>query len=139
VRIVRDEVEGRGPLQGLAAGLAALEWTADAAFLASCDVPLLTPAFVRSVLSLLGANSIAVPRVNGRLHPLAAAYRLSVLPHVRAMLAANQLRLLDLFDRVPTRVIDAAELADLDALRNVNTPEEYVAALAAIATPEPPP
>src|SRR6266545_1645937 len=39
VEIVRDEVEGRGPLQGLAAGLAALEGKADAAYLSSCDVP----------------------------------------------------------------------------------------------------
>jgi molybdopterin-guanine dinucleotide biosynthesis protein A len=139
VRIVRDEVEGRGPLQGLAAGLAALEGKADAAFLTSCDVPLLTPRFMRSLISLLGANSIAVPRVNDRLHPLAAAYRLSVLPHVRAMLAVNGRRMLDLFDRVPTRVVESHELADLDALRNVNTPDEYVAALAALATPEPPP
>src|SRR4051812_33842424 len=94
VEIVRDEVEGRGPLQGLAAGLSALEGKADAAFLASCDVPLLTPQFVRSVIGLVGDNSAAVPRVNERLHPLAAAYRLLVLPHVRDMLAANRLRLL---------------------------------------------
>src|SRR3954464_10860020 len=38
VQIVRDEVEGRGPLGGLAAGLAALEGKADAAYLSSCDV-----------------------------------------------------------------------------------------------------
>src|SRR5947209_14815481 len=66
MQIVRDEIEGNGPLQGLAAGLAALEGHADAAFLASCDVPLLTPAFVRNVICLLGENSAAVPRFDGR-------------------------------------------------------------------------
>src|SRR5437764_9686309 len=41
VKIVRDEEKGRGPLQGLSAGLAALEGEADAAFASSCDVPFL--------------------------------------------------------------------------------------------------
>src|SRR3954470_13122208 len=39
VAIVRDEIEGKGPLAGLAAGLAALEGKAEATYLSSCDVP----------------------------------------------------------------------------------------------------
>jgi hypothetical protein len=81
----------------------------------------------------------AVPRVHGRLHPLAAAYRLDVLPAVRALLAADRLRMTDLFDAVPTRFFEANELAHLDpdfrALRNVNTPEEYAAALRELDRP----
>src|SRR5438552_17509333 len=46
VKIVRDDEKGRGPLQGLAAGLGALEGRADAAYVSSCDVPFLHPAFV---------------------------------------------------------------------------------------------
>src|SRR5437763_2458941 len=65
VEIVRDEVEGRGPLAGLAAGLAALEGKADAAYLSACDVPFLTPAFVRRVVGLLGPAAVAVPYVGG--------------------------------------------------------------------------
>ena len=144
VRIVRDEVEGRGPLGGLAAGLAALEGEADAVYLSSCDVPLLKPEFVRYVIDALtkpkcaGPWTIdaAVPRVNDRLHPLAAAYRVAVPPVVREMLAANRLRMTDLFDLVSTRVIEADELTDADpelvSLRNVNTPDEYEAALCAL-------
>jgi molybdopterin-guanine dinucleotide biosynthesis protein A len=134
-RIVRDEVEGRGPLGGLAAGLAALEGEADVVYLSACDVPLLRAAFARRVLaSYQGAYAprspcAVVPRANGRLHPLAAAYSLDVLPVVRARLAAGLLRVTDLLDAVPTRVLEEADLADLDSLRNVNTPEEYEAAL----------
>ena len=156
VVIVRDDVEGRGPLGGLAAGLAALEGAADAVYLSSCDVPLLTPAFVARVVSHLSGGRkppvpgntqaayaprsevlAAVPFIGDRLHPLAAAYRVEVLPVVREMLAANRLRLMDLFDLVPTRVIEAPELADADpdllSLRNVNTPEEYEAALKSLS------
>ncbi len=163
VEVVRDEVEGRGPLQGLAAGLAALQGKADTAYLSSCDVPLLSAAFVRRVASFLLPSplggegpgvgdvsntphpgplpqgerenewSIAVPRVGGYHHPLAAAYRLTVLPEVRALLAADRLRPVFLFDAVPTRVVEPHELADVDpefhSLRNLNTTEDYESAL----------
>jgi molybdopterin-guanine dinucleotide biosynthesis protein A len=139
VTIVRDEVEGKGPLAGLAAGLAALEGRADAAYLSSCDVPFLKRELVERILSFLTPDSrlltpaIAVSHTNDFHHPLAAAYRLSVLPHVRELLAAGQLRPVFLFDRVSTRVIEAHELSVVDpglrSLQNLNTPEEYAAAL----------
>src|SRR6202011_3129286 len=76
VVVLRDEEKGRGPLQGLAAGLAALAGQAEAAYLSSCDVPFLRPAFVRRLIELLGDYAICVPRVGDYHHPLAAVYRL---------------------------------------------------------------
>ncbi len=46
IQVVRDRREGRGPLEGLCAGLEALQDRADAAYATSCDVPLLVPQFV---------------------------------------------------------------------------------------------
>ena len=133
VRVVRDAIEGKGPLGGLAAGLAALDGVADAVYLSSCDVPFLKPEFVRRVASFLAGASVAVPHVGGHFHPLSATYRTSVLPCVREFLAAERLRLTTLFESLPTRVIEPHELADADpdfaSLRNVNTPEEYAASL----------
>lgn len=133
VAVVRDEEQGHGPLQGLAAGLAALDGQAEAAYLSSCDVPFLQPAFVQRLIELLGDHLICVPRVGEYHHPLAAIYRLAVLPRVRQLLAANRLRPFFLFEEVPTRVVTAADLADVDptfqTLRNLNTPEDYEAAL----------
>ena len=140
VQIVRDEIEGKGPLAGLAGGLAALQAQVDAAYLSSCDVPFLKPAFVRRVIDLLGDLSIAVPKVGGYHHPLAAVYCANILPEVRKLLAADRLRPVFLFDAVPTHIIEPAELADVDpafdSLRNLNTPEDYEAALREL--PEPP-
>jgi molybdopterin-guanine dinucleotide biosynthesis protein A len=137
VEIVRDEVEGKGPLAGLAAGLGTLAGKADAVYLSSCDVPFLKLEFVRRVIALLGDASASVPRVDGFDHPLAAAYRIDVLPHVRELLAANHLRTALLFDAVPTRIIEPHALADIDpdfaSLRNLNTPEEYEAALKSLS------
>src|SRR5262245_49311926 len=72
IEIVRDPEPDRGPLQGLAAGLAALRGQADAAYLSSCDVPLLRPAFVRRMIDLMGDAAVCVPDVGGYRHPLAA-------------------------------------------------------------------
>src|SRR5262245_5806484 len=41
VIVTRDEREGRGPLEGLRAGLKALPADVDRAYVTSCDVPLL--------------------------------------------------------------------------------------------------
>ena len=66
-------------------------------------------------------------------HPLAAVYRVQVLEAVRRLLAENRLRPFFLFEAVPTRVVAAEELEDVDptfqTLRNLNTPEDYTAAL----------
>src|SRR5262249_16790019 len=43
VIVARDEQEARGPLEGLRAGLKALPVSVDAAYVTSCDVPLLVP------------------------------------------------------------------------------------------------
>src|SRR6516165_10634403 len=56
VEIVRDPEPGRGPLRGLATGLAALQGVAAVAYLSSCDVPFLRPAFVRRLIDLLGEH-----------------------------------------------------------------------------------
>jgi molybdenum cofactor guanylyltransferase len=133
VRVVRDEERGRGPLQGLAAGLAAFCGHADAAYLSGCDVPFLQTNLVRRLRDLLGSHAICVPRVGGYHHPLAAVYRLEVAQAVKRLLAVKRLRPVFLFEEVPTRIVTAEELADVDptleSFRNLNTPEDYETAL----------
>jgi len=140
--IARDPDEYRGPLAGIAGGLAALDRRVDAAFVTSCDVPFLSAAFVRRVIERLGDADVAVPRALGFHHPLAAVYRASVRPHVEALLAADRLRAVFLFDRVRTREIGADELLEVDpnlcSLSNLNQPADYLAALAAAGFAGPP-
>jgi molybdopterin-guanine dinucleotide biosynthesis protein A len=133
VLLVRDEVGGQGPLDGLAAGLKALQNRVEAAYLSSCDVPFLRPAFVQRLIELLGEHLICVPRVGEFHHPLAAVYRAGVLPAVERLLAERRLRPVFLFETVATRIVAAEELAEADSsfqsLRNLNTPGDYDAAL----------
>jgi molybdopterin-guanine dinucleotide biosynthesis protein A len=133
VIITRDEREQRGPLEGLRAGLRALPDSVDIAYVTSCDVPLLVPAFVSRMIELLGDRDIAVMDIDGFAHPLSAVYRRSTLPHVEGLLAQDKLRPVFLFDAVRTRRVRPEEMVSADpqlyTLQNLNTPEDYQAAL----------
>ena len=133
VIVARDRREGRGPLEGLLAGLAALPEDVECAYATSCDVPFLVPAFVQRMFELLGENSIAVPVSGGFKHPLSAVYRRGVVPAIEELLAADRMRPAFLFESVPTRRVEESELIDvdpnLDTLKNLNHPQDYLAAL----------
>jgi molybdopterin-guanine dinucleotide biosynthesis protein A len=133
VEVARDEQEALGPLAGLAVGLAAMGDRVEAAYASSCDVPLLQPAFVAAVIAALGDHDLAIPRDGQYHHPLAAIYRTHLVPTIRELIAAERLRPLYLLERSRAREIDVAELRPVDpalsSLRNINTPEDYAAAL----------
>ena len=114
IEVVCDAREGRGPLQGLAAGLAAIGERAEVAFVSSTDAPLLHPAFIRRVIDALSADvDVVLPEIHGFRQPLSAAYRSSLLPEVEALIAADKLKPAFLFERCRVlRLDDAAMLRD---------------------------
>ena len=133
--VVRDEVSGRGPLQGLAAGLAGLPEETGLVYASATDVPFLRAAWVERLSALIGDHDLAIPEADGYLHPLAALYRRSaVLPAVDSLLRRDRLRPAFLAEAVRTRVVSAVELREadpgLETLRNLNTPDDYREALA---------
>lgn len=123
--IVFDAEPERGPLEGIAAGLRALEGRCDAVFVAAADQPLLHPDFVRAVVDSLQGFEAAVPELDGRLHPLAAAYRPSMLQRAEQLLAGGERRATALADHSATRRLPAAGLPHPESLRNANTPQDY--------------
>jgi molybdenum cofactor guanylyltransferase len=145
VEVVEDPVEGLGPMQGIAGGLAALADRAPAAFVCSTDLPFLHPAFVRRVLRAFGGDGsgepgtdVVLPVARGFRQPLAAAYRTALAGLAAELVAEHNLKLGMLFERCRVRQLDeAALLADrdlarldpeLDSLVNVNAPDDYAAA-----------
>lgn len=138
VQIVADPVPGRGPLQGIATGLAAAARHATVATVSAVDLPHLHPAFLRRVVRELRADAsvdVALPVARGHAQPLAAAYRTGLAPRVAALVAGGTLRTQSLFERCRVlRLDEAALLTDpdlaaadprLESLINVNTPAEY--------------
>ena len=149
--VVDDPREGKGPVQGIAAGLAALSGRAEAAFVCSTDMPFLHPAFVRRVLGAMeGAveeshgPDVALPVARGYRQPLAAAYRVSLAETAERLVKEDRLRPAFLFEECVVASLDddtlrqdrvlAALDPDLDSVLNVNTPADYQQAR---ARPEP--
>jgi molybdopterin-guanine dinucleotide biosynthesis protein A len=139
VEVVEDAREGRGPLQGLAAGLHAVRDRAPVAYASSTDVPLLHPRFIRQVLAALDDDvDVVLPHVGGFPHPLAAAYRTALADAVERLIAEDRLRPAFLFEACRVRRLDAAALLadpalaaldpDLDSVLNLNEPGDYEAA-----------
>ena len=134
VAIVCDPIAGRGPLQGLAAGLATLPDPIDLAYATATDVPFLQPHWITRLAELLGGDDLAIPCIDGYYHPLAALYRRrAVLPAIEDLLNANRLRPVFLVEAVPARIVTEAEMRAVDpelrSLRNLNHPGDYQQAL----------
>jgi molybdopterin-guanine dinucleotide biosynthesis protein A len=88
VRIVRDPASGRGPWQGIAAGLRAVGDEAEFAFVTTCDAPFLRPKWVARLADLIGDRAAAVPWIDWYWQPLSAVYRpAAVLPVIDELLA----------------------------------------------------
>ena len=141
VELVDDAREGRGPLQGLAAGLAAVRDRAPAAYASSTDVPLLHPRFIHRVLAALDDDvDVVLPEVGGFRHPLAAVYRTELADVVERLIAEDRMRPAFLFEACRVRRLDADALLadpalaaldpDLDSVLNLNEPADYEAARA---------
>ncbi|HEY5198028.1 MAG TPA: molybdenum cofactor guanylyltransferase [Solirubrobacteraceae bacterium] len=139
--VVEDAHDGRGPLEGLAAGLRALGGRAELAYVSSTDVPFLHSSFVGAVVGGIGArDQICVPVIGRGWQPLAAAYRTSLTAVLDELLDADERRVRALFDRCRVTRLDREALLgsrgvargdpDLESVVNLNDPASYAAARA---------
>lgn len=131
VEVMRDPVEGLGPLAAIAVGLSAT--CAERAIVVACDMPLLRPALLRRLLDLSDGWDACVPIVEGFAVPTCAVYGRQVAPIASELVGAGQLAPAELLQRVRTRFVGAADLQDVDpaleSFRDCNTPERYAEAL----------
>ena len=146
VEIVRDPIEGRGPLVGILAALDAVGDRAAATFVSSTDAPFLAPELVRRMVALRASADppwdAVVPRASGHHHPLATLYGAATRATMRELVEAGRMRPFFVFEQVRSLIADAELLLEDDTLRradpelaslvNVNTPEEYQAARARV-------
>ncbi len=129
VRVVHDSIENAGPLAGIAAAFDAVAACCDAAFVGSCDLPLLRPEFVRRLIELLGDHPAVVPQAEDRLHPLAAVYRLETRAVLSDQLSRGELSAEQFAKRCGAHLIPPHLFHEVDpgseSLLNVNDPAAY--------------
>src|SRR5262245_3530517 len=132
VKLVRDEVAHQGPVGGIYYGLRAAQ--AEVCFVTSCDAPFLNLPLISYLVSQIVDFEVVVPYWQERLQPLHAVYRRSVAPLLQEQLERGELRPIFLYKKVRTREVSPEEIHRFDpeglSFRNMNSPEDYQAALA---------
>jgi molybdopterin-guanine dinucleotide biosynthesis protein A len=131
VPVLQDEISGAGPLGGL---ITALRASATRRVLAlASDLPYVDADFLAYLAGRAPGADLVVPRTPDGLHPLCAVYARALLPVLEAHLASGRRALVDLVGGVRTVEVGPEEVARFDALgrllTNVNTPDDYEAAL----------
>ncbi|MEX0783807.1 MAG: molybdenum cofactor guanylyltransferase [Dehalococcoidia bacterium] len=127
VKVVDDLYEGKGPLAGLVAGLAACE--TPLAFAVSCDVPLVRSDLVTGLAGLAAENDIVIPHVDGFPQPLLAIYRVeSCLPVFRRAVEEERLKITHAFLGLRVRAAREPEVRafdpDLESFTNLNRADD---------------
>jgi molybdopterin-guanine dinucleotide biosynthesis protein A len=131
VTIVHDEVAYQGPVGGIYYGLRAA--AGEAAFVTSCDSAFASIPLISYLVAQRTGYDIVVPRWEGRFQPMLAVYARTILPLLEKQLAAGDLRPVNLFDKVRTRIVNDDEIRYFDpegsSFFNMNTPGDYEEAL----------
>ncbi|MCH7705456.1 MAG: molybdenum cofactor guanylyltransferase [Chloroflexi bacterium] len=128
VRLLHDARPERGPLVGLAVGLAASDtpWC----FVAGCDMPLLRPEVIaRMARELDSGGDIVAARVGSRIQPLHAFYSAGCLSRAEALLESGVTSLRGLFSICHVRTVAGEIFADIDpallSFMDLDTVKDY--------------
>ena len=128
---VDDRRPGEGPLAGLAAGLAAIGGTGAVA-VAACDYPFAGPALFAGLRRAAPGAAAAVPRHDGRIHPLMAIWRADAATACERALARGARRVREVLEEIGATEVPSERLSGIDperALLNVNDPQALALAL----------
>ena len=127
--LVRDELEGFGPVEGIYQLLRRAG--SPYVLVAAADMQRLDRTFLRALAAALRPEDrCLVPCWGDLIEPLCAVYHKDALPYLTEMRRAGVHRPRALFSRLPTRYVDLAALGcSPEIMENVNTPADYDALL----------
>ncbi len=116
--IILDKFEDKGPVGAIVSSLETVG--EDYVFFIPCDMPLINNNIVNSFVYALkksNADAIISCDTNGKIHPLCCAINKKALPTLKNELLNNNLRLLKIFQKLDTYIINV----DDEFLININT------------------
>ncbi|WP_379157012.1 molybdenum cofactor guanylyltransferase [Paenibacillus sp. sgz5001063] len=128
---VTDLYPGCGPLAGLHAALScsSTEWNV----VAACDLPFASAKFMRVMMESIQTEQIdaVVPvSVSGRAQPLLGLFHKRALPVLEEALSQQRLKVMECLDNLKVLYIQEEDYTFRPSpLYNMNTPEDYAAAL----------
>lgn len=129
LKMVPDEHPGKGPLAGVHAGLKASDYEEN--IVVACDMPFVSAEIAGTLAKNLKSYDALVPVIEGKRHPLFAAYQKRVVGEAESRLKAGELRMGDFLEALHTRYLEENDLMAYGASNlervffNMNHPEEY--------------
>lgn len=136
IRIITDYFPSKGPLSGMHAALSLARHSE--VWIVGCDMPFLSAEAAKAMLELKKAMKCdaVVPLVDGKTHPLHGVYSKSCADAISALLLSGEYRVMEMLRMIYWQEAPEAhfeELSiDLRFVTNVNSPEEYEAALQSV-------
>ena len=125
IKICTDELEGRGPLMGISAGLKCI--STDEALVIPCDSPFIHQSFIESIFNYYNLiyDAVVPEWQDGKLEPLHAIYNKRIVKKIDELLEGDirdvQSLLMELDVRyIPVYTLDPSE----ETFLNLNYPKD---------------
>jgi molybdenum cofactor guanylyltransferase len=133
ILLANDQRTDAGPLEGIRVGLSELEKFAEFGFVISCDSPLMKLEVAEYLLNKIGSSQASVPRSKTEIYGTTAVYRTDIHRLIEQELSEGNHSVKYMLSRLDAQFVDVDELRAVDpklvTLININTPQEYQAAL----------
>lgn len=121
-----DFIKGLGPVGGIYTALNVIPEAAG--FFVACDMPSLSPALIRYMLSLQGHSDVVVPCIDGKIEALHALYTKRCLSEINRLIHSGIYQVFRFFPNVSVRYVGRAEVQRFDpsltSFFNINRPDE---------------
>jgi molybdopterin-guanine dinucleotide biosynthesis protein A len=126
LEIAVDLFPANSPLAGIYTGL--YYSSHPYAFVAGCDMPLISRPVLEYMTSLCPGHDVIIPRLDDGYHPLHAVYSRRLIKPMGELIRGGKLKITEVFSHARVREVTAAELRPLDrelrSFLNLNTPED---------------
>ncbi|MCM4158292.1 molybdenum cofactor guanylyltransferase [Antarcticibacterium flavum] len=122
IPVYSDIVAEKGPMGGLFTALSHTK--AEAVFLISCDMPLVTAEAIVQLLEFSGKERIVAVTVQGRINPLFAIYPVILKEEVEKRIREGNLKMTDFILENKHTLVPSIVEKFPEIFQNVNTPEE---------------
>ncbi|MBK9938627.1 MAG: molybdenum cofactor guanylyltransferase [Chitinophagaceae bacterium] len=119
-----DEMQNKGPLGGIYTGL--VHSAAQKNLVVGCDMPFLSVDVLSGLVSKSGDEDVLLTEHLGKAEPLCSVYAKNCIPHFKALLEQNQLKITDALIGLTTRVtsFDKEEWFKGNEFTNINSIDE---------------
>jgi molybdopterin-guanine dinucleotide biosynthesis protein A len=126
LEIAVDLLPANSPLVGIFTGLCYSSHPY--AFIAGCDMPLISRPVIEHLVSLCPGHDVIIPRLDDGYHPLHAVYSRRLIKPMGELIRGGKLKITEVFSHARLREVSAAELRPLDrelrSFLNLNTPDD---------------